>query len=657
MPERRVRDNETLNTNDVANNAVDLDSRSARYSGGGSAVSIGDGVLLTAAHNFNLNGESVTRVEATLREGHDDEGDTKTARSGDIHNIGDWSVAGNSEPSDFAVVTTDISNAPTASMIVFENPNDAAGKIESAGYPGQSPFNGEDMYKTEGTLSPNSLRTASAGDFLITKKDSSPTSDDGMGAVRGQSGSGVQLDYELNSNDSRLKSVNLDDKLAGTMTYGSLDTNSDVSHDATKRGAGFTPITEKLYGRIGPLAETAARSNSNEERYEAKKQDVRSSGGRWNRAAKDTARDNIANNPLDDREIADRFADNVMIADQSVTNEAAAKAISDGAPLKSDFGGSIFNETNYANQNVNMNVDMQGGFDTADYFVVGAGKGLAVEIGADNITVQKSYTTEEQIQSGVVTDGVTTQQTVTEIKSHSAKDTWRNTEAVRGTGSDDIFLIKDLSGVEKLDGRDLPLKADGTAYAENDTLSLDPSMGPVIWTFNKKPDGTIDRSSGTVRNGTDSVAFDNMETVNTRDGDIVDGVMQGAAPEITPVPTPAPIKTGKVSTEEAIEMLAVDSQILEAAYTGGERSPAHAAIQHPDAATMFGNLYHNGVETIPAEITPEMTTEDRVSELLTAGHTATLEAGLDMPEQQRVAEMAQQQVYHSYEEDNSYGVV
>ena len=79
MPERRVRDNETLNTNDVANNAVDLDSSSARYSGGGSAVSIGDGVLLTAAHNFNLNGESVTRVEATLREGHDDEGDTKTA--------------------------------------------------------------------------------------------------------------------------------------------------------------------------------------------------------------------------------------------------------------------------------------------------------------------------------------------------------------------------------------------------------------------------------------------------------------------------------------------------------------------------------------------------------------------------------------------------
>lgn len=650
MTEKRINRNDTITKGSVENNAVDLDMSNGRDPDTtGSAVSIGDGILLTASHNFidYQSGRQSRSISATLREGHS----SSISRGGSIngsemHNIGDFDPhATNPDETDFGVLTTDIKNAPTASMIVFENSNDANGNIESAGYPGEHPFNGERLYKTKGSLSSNSVKTHDGKDYLLTDKDSSPTADDGMGAVRGQSGSGVQLDYELNSNDSRLKSVNLDDKLAGTMTYGSIDTNGDVSHNATRQGAGFTPITEKLYGRIGPLAETTARSNSDEERYEAKKQGVRSSGGRWNRTAKDTARDEIANNPLSDREVADRFADNIMVSNQQGVDGSS-----------STFDGSIFNEVNYANQNVNMTVDMQGGYDTADYFIVGAGKGLTVEIGKDEITVQKSYTTEEQVQKDVVTDGVTTQQTITEIKSHSATDKWKNTEALRGTGSDDTFLIKDLSGVEKIDGRDLPLKADGTAYTENDTLSLDPSISPVKWTFNKNPDGTIDRSSGTVSNGAESIEFENLEIVNIRDGDTVNGVIQGAAPEVTPVPTPTPIKTSEVRTEDAIEMLAADAQVLEAAYTGGERSPAHEAIQHPDAAAMFGNLYHNGIETIPAEITPEMTTEDRVSELLAAGHNATLEAGLDMPEQQRAAEMAQQQSYQHYEEEHSYGL-
>jgi len=648
----------------VENNAVDLDIGAL---GAGSGSSIGEGIILTAAHNFPSSG----RIKATLREGLSNEGDTDTIRSDDMHDIGNYgssSVSGIKY--DFGVITSDIENAPTASMIVFQNSEDMKGAVNTAGYPLKQtpslnfeqldgrPLDGENLVSSEGYLEAGSTDTSTryGTTFLETRKDTTATSNDGLGVVGGHSGSGVQLDYQLASSDARLQHLNINDRLAGTVTYGSLNTAGNLSLDAAGRGGSFTPITPRLYNSektttdpnsvdgIGVLAEKAARSNSDEERYEAREQEVKGAGNRWNRAAKDAARDDIANNPLDDREVADRFADNVMVSNQQGVNGSS-----------STFDGSVFNEVNYANQNVNMNLDMKGGYDTADYFVVGAGKGLTVEIGAEEITVQKSYTTEEQIQRDVVTDGVITQQTVTEIRSHSATDTWRNTEAVIGTGSDDNFVIKDLSGVEKLDGRDLPLKADGTAYAENDTLSLDPALGPVTWTFNKNDDGTIDRSSGSVSNGTDTVAFENMETVNTRDGDTVNGVVQGAAPEATPVPTLSPTQTSEVRTEEAIEMLAIDSKDLDAAYTGGERSPAHEAVSHPDAAAMFDNLQNNGVETIPAEITPDMTAEDRVGELLTAGHSATLEAGLDMPAQQRAAEIAEQQAAQTYEEDYSYG--
>jgi len=639
MTEKRINKNDTISEGSVENNAIDLDVSSGSSLTQGSAVSIGEGVMLTAAHNFinHISGKQASSIEATLREGHSTEGGTDNIKRAGMHNIGDYGPSSAiANKSDFAILTTDIENAPNASMIVFENSNDAAGTIRSAGYPG-APINGERLYSTEGNLSKGSIKESHGMKHLRTDKDSSSTAGDGMGAIGGQSGSGVQLDYELGTNDTRLSPLQLDGKLAGTITYGSASSTQNPSLDATQKGAGFTPITEKLYGRIGPIAEQAARSNSDTERYEARKQEVKGAGERWNREAKDAAREDIANNPLDDRDIADRFAENVMVSNQQGA---------DGST--STFNGSIFNEVNYANQNVNMTIDMKGGYDTADYFVVGAGKGLAVEIGTDTITVQKSYTTEEQIQKDVVTDGVTTQQTVTEIKSHSATDSWKNTEAVNGTGSDDSFLINDLSGVEKLDGRDLPAKADGTAYAENDSLSLDKDIGPVTWEFDKNADGSADRENGWVSDGTHRVRFENMETVNTRNGDTVDGAIQGA--------TPAAIQTGEVSVEDAIIMLTEDQKTLDTAYTGGERSQAYEAISHPDAAAMFSNLYQHGVETLRADITPDMTLEDRVSELLTAGHDATLQAGIDMPEQQRMAEaVQQQQAAQSYEDDYSYG--
>jgi len=178
-----------------------------------------------------------------------------------------------------------------------------------------------------------------------------------------------------------------------------------------------------------------------------------------------------------------------MISDQSVTNEDAAKAIKDGTPLSSTFDGTMFNETNYANQNVSLNVDMKGGYDVADYFVVGKGKGLSVEIGA-------------QIESSDVVAGGAETPRVTQIRSHTATDKWQNTEAIRGTGS--------------------------AAYPESDKITIDPSVGPVDWQFDTV-NGVENRESGFIVQGDNKVRFDNIENVGIRPGDLINGAVPTAA--------------------------------------------------------------------------------------------------------------------------------
>jgi len=272
MPEKAIDRRDPISNDSIENNAVDIDVTRGGNTYQGSAVSIGDGIMLTAAHNYihRNSGQVASSIDVTLRKGHDKEGGNDTIRRSDMHNIGDYGLNNLSpEKTDFAVLTTDIKNTPTASMIVFENSNDATGDIVSAGYPGDPPFSGNRMHRTEGHLSENSVKPSNSMDYLRTDKDSSLTSDDGMGAVGGQSGSGVKLDYKLNSDDARLGVLDLDNKLAGTMTYGSIDINGDLSHDATKKGAGFTPITERLYGEIDQIAEQVGTENHKKETYRA----------------------------------------------------------------------------------------------------------------------------------------------------------------------------------------------------------------------------------------------------------------------------------------------------------------------------------------------------------------------------------------------------
>lgn len=642
---------EEIAAEDPRNTAVDIDIPVSGGTGHGSGFHLGDGVVITASHvgeNANGTATDFSRMNLKMTRSPFTSDRTDRVGSGDFYDVGNYAGDPSSTSAtigannhDIAAIKSELDSDINSSLIVFENPNDASGTVETLGFPsqsGSSTFTGANPYYSSGSLSQNSMSTTYRYNTLVSDKDH-PTdaSRTGMDAIGGQSGSQVQLDYDLVSADDRLGKLDLDDKVVGVVVHGSLD-SSGVSHTASSRGVGIEEFDQQSYNGIGTIAEQAAQENSVEERYDIAVQAAKDSGNRLSRSERASLKSALEASPLDDRQIADRFADNVMVSNQQGVDGSS-----------STFNGSIFNETNYANQNVNMTLDMKGGYDTADYFVVGAGKGLTVEIGADVITVQKSYTTEEQVQKDVVTDGISTQHSVTKIKSHNATDRWRNTEAVIGSGSDDSFLINDLSGVQKLDGRDLPSKADGTSYAENDSLSLGKDVGPMTWEFDKNADGSVDRENGWVSDGANKVRFENMETVNIRDGDTVDGVVQGA--------TATPIQTGEISVEDAIGMLAEDQKSLEAAYTGGTQSPAHIAISHPDAAAMFNNLYEHGVHSLRADITPDMSPEDRVSELLTAGHEATLQAGIDMPEQQRMAEAVQEQyLEQSYEDDYSYGL-
>jgi len=85
-----------------------------------------------------------------------------------------------------------------------------------------------------------------------------------------------------------------------------------------------------------------------------------------------------------------------------------------------------------------------------------------------------------------------------------------------------------------------------------------------------------------------------------------------------------PEGSSNVTLEDAINMLAEDQKTLTAATEQGQSSAIGEVLNHPDAAQMFQNLHSHGVKTLTAEITPDMSAEDRA---------ATAQAGIPMPEE------------------------
>lgn len=559
--ERTYTNKDEIAPDSGAYNAVELDIVTADDTPSqGSGVSIGDGLVLISSHIFIDNeNDQAASISAKLREGVKNEGgyDSRIGDS-DRHNIGNYDptdrVVGES---DMAVLDTGINNAPTAKMIVFQDANDAVGPVRSFGYPGIADskdtvhkidgktLEGETLVITEGEITANSTEKSINSEVLRTNPDTPGQA--GMGAVGGMSGGGVWIEYAPISANIRLDEVEHDpnapgEMLIGTITLGSTsgpwkDDRSHISFDATEKGAAFTPLNEQTYGALGELAYAHSRELQIEEEFKAQKEQFRAEtraeinaeraavkaereiakqvekdGGpeynksdypmpdRYsNRAADRELSQQIENDPdLNDR-VAERFGENTMIADIGANDGTS-----------STFNGSDFRETLHANANVNITSDLSHGRDGVDFRALK--HGVDIEIGANSagasvVSVTKTY--DKTDGSGTAT----------------AKDQYTDAEVILGTGSNDTYTIKSFADIEEINGRD-PATGD-----DRDTLRLSEDIGPVSWEFKRNDDGSYDRTQGVVRYQGQQVEFRNLENVETRDGDAVNGHVQGPAPD------------------------------------------------------------------------------------------------------------------------------
>ena len=218
-------------------------------------------------------------------------------------------------------------------------------------------------------------------------------------------------------------------------------------------------------------------------------------------------------------------------------------------------------------------------------------------------------------------------------------DNIQNVERFEGSGRDDVFTVENLAGNMYISGG-----------AGNDTLTVkDPtgaySLDMTGGTYSAGHPRAGETYTGTVSDGTN--------TIYLKDDDL------NVKIETPPPPTP------EISLQKAVEILAEDQKVLNRqAEETGVSSPAHEAVNHPDAVQMIENLHVEGVSTLKVELTSDMGPEERVGNILVAGKEATQEAGLSMPHEQSVEaaqiEEASMQPQHipepAYEDDYSYSL-
>ena len=225
-------------------------------------------------------------------------------------------------------------------------------------------------------------------------------------------------------------------------------------------------------------------------------------------------------------------------------------------------------------------------------------------------------------------------------------DSIQNVERFEGSDRDDVFTVENLSGNMYISGG-----------AGNDTLTVKDPTGAysLDMTGGTYPAGhprVGESFTGTVSDGTNTIYLEDKDLNVTIDA---------------PAPTPAPPteKSAELGLEDAIEILAADQKTLNQQVSEtGVSTPAHEAINHPDAFQMIGNLHAAGVSTLKAKIQPDMDIEDRVGNILNAGRDATQEAGLLMPHEERAqeseaelgADYAQPIAEPVYEDDYSYSM-
>ena len=178
----------------------------------GSGVYLGNGIILTNAHNILVDGLGSVdtpiwagqSIRASFAEGQEwaqfgGDVDLNSFIISDVNTFNYGQYRGNPAPSnigdDLAVVQVDTSNLsaiPQNAMIIFSDPNEAVGNIWMAGYPNNNP-SAEIMHETSGSLIGNDYVSIGDNNAWIVPGGST------FEAIGGQSGSGVWLTYDVNS--------------------------------------------------------------------------------------------------------------------------------------------------------------------------------------------------------------------------------------------------------------------------------------------------------------------------------------------------------------------------------------------------------------------------------------------------------------------------
>jgi Ca2+-binding RTX toxin-like protein len=131
--------------------------------------------------------------------------------------------------------TTDVS----IPMLVYADPNDAAGTLTSFGFPVAGGFDGETMVEVTGNLTTNSHTTVSTGNGDQTVL----ISDIGMQVYSGQSGSGVWITNDVDGDGVQ------ETYLAGTVSL-------DIQYVGGLHATGFEPLGD-YYALLGAQIEAA----------------------------------------------------------------------------------------------------------------------------------------------------------------------------------------------------------------------------------------------------------------------------------------------------------------------------------------------------------------------------------------------------------------
>ena len=389
----------TPSSNPLYNRAVDLNiwygqGGSVFQTIAGTGFSIGNGIIITAAHNFVIGNEvgnfptssygqllpSVSAGPQTINAsgvtaGTAHPGQSTIGAPGSFQNLGGYAGAGNGNDLG-VIIASNISTALTA-MIIYSDPSEAQGNIFMSGFPGRlldaqgndllPGANSNTLFESSGHLSAGNVTgTSTAGGYVTfqgTNNAQAWRGDPGFGGAGGMSGSGVFLTPD---NISGLASTQY---LAGVFSNG-----SEPNLTGTTTGGVFEPMSD-IYSGLANLLSNVFGTN-----------------------------------------FGAMFATNALIADQDGVINGVAN----------DFvNGTGFNEDIYITNAVGTTVFGGGGFDTVIYSSPNANISLNVEINDVNHTAQRNYVNAQG-------------QTVT------TTDTLINVDVVTGTVFSDTFQINAL---------------------------------------------------------------------------------------------------------------------------------------------------------------------------------------------------------------------